>query len=274
MTTSHSPLGTGSPQRGNPLLDYEPQALFDTRRYVMSMLRSRSVAPVRTHHAHGAMSRSDTAAPDDESPTVTTVYPQADWRLWLALAVSLLALGGAIVDFALVIGAVSIPVPGLRSQGPATVADTATYSFENNANGWATRGAATNAVVSDAHVFAGRQALALQVANLSGTRKAFVYTTLPANARHHTQIIAHLYVPAGAPPLLATAYVLDKSWKWYSGPFPVLTPGQWTAVTYAIPAQAQLPIGELGLMFLTGKGVRHYAGPLYLDSVDVQHADR
>jgi hypothetical protein len=53
----------------------------------------------------------------------------------------------------------------------------------------------------------------------------------------------------------------------------VLTPGQWTAVAYEVPAQVRLPIRELGLMILTGKGVRHYSGPLYLDSVDVQHAD-
>jgi hypothetical protein len=54
----------------------------------------------------------------------------------------------------------------------------------------------------------------------------------------------------------------------------VLAPGRWTAVTYAIPAQAQLPLRELGLMILTGKGVAPYSGPLYLDSVNVQHAAR
>jgi hypothetical protein len=153
------------------------------------------------------------------------------------------------------------------------VADTATYSFENGANGWATRGAATREVLSDAYVFAGRGSLEFRVANLSGTRKAFVYTTLPRIAGRHTRIIAHLYVPVGAPPLLATTYVLDKSWAWSNGPFPVLTPGQWTTVTYALPAQAQLPIHELGLMILTGKDVTPYSGPLYLDSVDAQRVD-
>jgi hypothetical protein len=240
----------------------------------MSMLRKRPIAPVRTRPGPGAVSRSDTAARDEARPAVTTAHPQSDGRLWLALAVSLLALSGAVLDFALVVGAVPIPVPGLRSQGQATVADTATYSFENDANGWATRGGATNAVVSDAHVFAGRQALEVQVVNLSGTGKAFVYTTLPGRVGRRVQIIAHLYVPAGAPPLLATAYVLDKSWAWYNGPFPVLPPGQWTAVRYEIPTEAQLPIHELGLMILADKGAPPYSGPLYLDSVNVQHADR
>jgi hypothetical protein len=220
------------------------------------------------------LSRSDTAVRAEARPAVTTARPQSDWRLWLALAVSLLALGGAILDFALVIGAVPIPVPGLRPQSQFAVADAATYSFEHDASGWATQGAATHAVLSDAYAFAGRQALAFQVANLSGTRTAFVYTALPAIVGGPTRIIAHLYVSAGAPPLLATVYVRDKSWKWYNGPFPVLTPGHWTAVPYAIPAQAQLPIHELGLMILTGKGVPPYSGPLYLDSMDVQHADR
>jgi hypothetical protein len=192
----------------------------------------------------------------------------------LALAVSILALGGAILDFALVVGAVPIPVPGLRAQSQFAVADAATYSFEHDASDWATQGAAIHAVPSDAYVFAGHQALAFQAANLSGTRTAFVYTALPAIVGRPTRIIAQLYAPAGAPPLLATVYVRDKSWTWYNGPFPVLTPGHWTAVTYAIPAQAQLPIHELGLMILTGNGARSYSGPLYLDSVDVQHADR
>jgi hypothetical protein len=211
------------------------------------------------------MSRSDTAAPDEARPAVTTAPPQADWRLWLALAVSLLALGAAIVDFALIIGAVPIPVPGLRSQSQTTIADTA---------GWTTRGAATNAAVIDAHVFAGRQVLEFRVTNLSRASSAFVYTPLPLNARHHTQIIAHLYVPAGAPLLVGTIYLLDKSWKWYNGPYPVLTPGRWTAVAYAIPARARLPLRELGVVTLAGKGVAPYSGPLYLDSVTVQHADR
>jgi hypothetical protein len=211
------------------------------------------------------LSCSEAAAPDEENPAATPPHPQADWRLWLALAVSLLALGGASLDFALVIGAVPIPVLGLGPQSQTTVADTA---------GWATRGAASNAAAIDAHAFTGRQVLEFRVTNLSRASKAFVYTPLPLNARHHTQIIAHLYVPAGAPLLVATAYLLDKSWKWYNGTFPVLTPGRWTTVTYAIPAQAQLPLRELGLMILAGKGVAPYSGPLYLDSVDVQHTDR
>jgi hypothetical protein len=211
------------------------------------------------------LSRSDTAAPDEESPAVTTAPPQADWRLWLALAACLLALGVAILNLALLIGAVPIPVLGFGPWRQTTVADTA---------GWATRGAASNAAVLDGHVLTGRQVLEFRVTNLSHANKAFVYTPLPLNARHHTQIIAHLYVPAGAPLLVATTYVLDKSWTWYNGPFRVLTPGRWTALTYAIPAQAQLPLRELGLMILAGIGAAPYSGPLYLDSVDVQHADR
>jgi hypothetical protein len=45
-------------------------------------------------------------------------------------------------------------------------------------------------------------------------------------------------------------------------------------VTYAIPAQAQLPSRELGVMILTSKGVAPYSGTLYFDFVDIQHADR
>jgi hypothetical protein len=156
-------------------------------------------------------------------------------------------------------------VLGFGPWSQTTITDTA---------GWATRGAASNAAVLDGHVLTGRQVLEFRVTNLSPASAAFVYTPLPLNVRHHTQIIAHLYVPPGAPMLVATVYLHDRSWKWYNGPYPVLTPGQWTAVTYAIPARAQLPLRELGVMILTGKGVAPYSGPLYLDSVDLQHADR
>jgi hypothetical protein len=231
----------------------------------MSMLRRPPVAPVRIRHVHDTVSRFEEAVRDEARPAVPTAHPHSDWRLWLALAVSLLALGAAILNLALLIGAVPIPVLGFGPWSQTTIADTA---------GWATRGAASNAAVLDTHVFTGRQVLEFRVTNLSPASKAFVYTPLPLKAQHHTQIIAHLYVPPGAPLLVAAVYLLDKSWKWYSGPYPVLTPGRWTAVTYAIPAQAQLPLRELGVMILTGKGGAPYSGPLYLDSVDVRHADR
>jgi hypothetical protein len=209
------------------------------------------------------LSCSATATWDEARPAALAARRHSDWRLWLPLGVSLLALGAAILDFALLISTAPIPLLGFGPWSQTTVADTA---------GWATRGTATSAAVLDGHVLTGRPVLEFRVTNLSYASKAFVYTPLPLNARHHTQIIAHLYVPPGAPLLLATVYLLDKSWTWYNGPSPVLTPGRWTAVTYAIPARAQLPLRELGLMILTGKGVAPYSGPLYLDSVDVPHA--
>lgn len=194
-----------------------------------------------------------------------------DWRYPLVLTISLVALGISILNSALIAGGITIPVPGLRPQHKTVVADTATFNFETDAGGWATRGAATNATVDGAHVFAGRQALAFQVTNLSSDAKAFVYTTLPAQVRQNARITAHLYTPIGTPPLIAAIYLLDKSWAWYNGQFPVLVPGQWTTVTYTIAPRALLPARELGLMIVGSKGFRPYSGSLYLDSVDVQN---
>jgi hypothetical protein len=195
----------------------------------------------------------------------------AQWRLWLVLVVSLIALAVGILDFALIVGAVPVPVPGLRAPGELASIDTATYSFERSTDGWLARGAAANAVASDAQAFAGRDSLEFQVTNLSAATKAFAYISLPPPARPNTRIVAHLYVPAGGPTLLATIYALDRSWAWHNGQFFALSPGQWTATTYQIPAQTHAPIRELGVMILGTKGYPPYSGPLYLDSVDLQN---
>jgi hypothetical protein len=168
----------------------------------------------------------------------------APWLLWLVLAVSLIALVASILDFALIVGALPVPVPGLRAPGDNVTLDAATYNFEHGTDGWLARGAAANPVTSDLQAFAGHNSLEFQVTNLSATTKAFVYIPLPTNARQNSRIVAHVYVPAGAPPLVATIYILDKHWLWHNGLFPALTPGQWTVVSYQIPAQVQTPIPE------------------------------
>lgn len=214
----------------------------------------------------------DEPLPEDAPPdSVAVVTERANlvWPLRLAIGVSVLALAVSLLDFALIIGAVPVPIPGLRSQDQGNAIDTATYSFELDTQGWAVREAATNAVSNDMHVFAGRGALEFQVTNLTTTHRAFVYTTQPAGAKPNTRVVAHIYVPAGGPLLLATIYALDKSWAWHNGPFPTLYPGQWTAVTYQIPPNTPTPIHELGVMIVGEDGVTPYSGPLYLDSVGV-----
>jgi hypothetical protein len=212
---------------------------------------------------------------EDASPDSSAVVPgrvNAGWPLRLAIGASVLALAVSLLDFALIIGAVPVPIPGLRSQDQGNAIDTATYSFELDTQGWAVRGAATDAVSNDSHVFAGRGALEFQVTNLTTTHTAFVYTTQPAGAKPNTWVVVHVYVPAGAPPLLATIYALDKSWAWHNGPFPTLYAGQWAAITYRIPPNTPTPIHELGVMIVGDKGVAPYTGPLFLDSVDLRNS--
>lgn len=184
--------------------------------------------------------------------------------------VGIVALAISVLDFMLIVGAVPIPVPGLQAGGSKTPADTATYGFERGTSGWSVRGCATNAVLSNDYVFAGQNALEFHVTNLSNSNQAYVFTTLPRDVKPGTKVVAHVYVPAGAPVLVATIYALDSSWRWHSGPFPALAPGQWTAVAYTIPATFQAPVRELGIMLVTSENAPPYSGLLFVDSIDVQ----
>ncbi len=209
-------------------------------------------------------------------PSQARLSERFDWRgpqprlQWIALGVSLIAIIVSLLNFALMVGALPMPVPGLRASGLTIPKDTATYGFEYDNNGWLPRGAASSAVANDTHVYAGQGALEFQVAALTSKQQAFVYTTMPPGAKAGVKVVAHLYVPTGAPPLLATIYGLDNNFAWNSGAYIALNPGIWTAVVWQVPAQVHLPIRELGVMILGIDGPAPYTGPLYLDSVDLQ----
>lgn len=195
---------------------------------------------------------------------------QSGMLQWLALGASLLALLVGLVNFALLIGALPIPIPGLRAAGVSVSKDTATYGFEFDNNGWLARGVAANAVSNNIRVFAGQGALEFQTTGITAQQQAFVYTTTPPGAKPLTKVIAHIYVPAGAPPLVATIYGLNSSYAWNSGPYIGLNAGGWTALAWQIPANEQTPVRELGVMIIGTAGSSPYSGPLYLDSVDLQ----
>jgi hypothetical protein len=197
--------------------------------------------------------------------------PGPSWRRLLMPLICTLALAVALLDFALIIGAVPVPIPGLRVAGQSAVSDTATYGFENDTDGWAARGAAAAPFVTDTHVFAGRTALGVQMAGVSASKQAFVYVAQPDGATTGAHVLVRLYAPSAAPPLIASVYILDGTWTWSNGQFITLKPGQWTAVTYQIPAQARAPIHELGMMIVGSQGDAPYSGPLYLDSVQIQN---
>lgn len=187
------------------------------------------------------------------------------------LSISVLALLLSLLNFGLITGALRVPTPGLQASGATGLSDGATYNFEQDTNGWHAKGAATSAVWNNTHTFAGQGALEVQVTGISPSQKAFVYVTLPPSARPGSTVTAHLYVPTGSPPMLATLYALDGSWAWMSGAFPSLNPGTWTAVTYALPKNLAAPIRELGVMVIGESDGTPYTGVLYLDSVNVQN---
>lgn len=190
---------------------------------------------------------------------------------WLTLGASLVALVVGLLDFTLLIGALPMPVPGLQAAGQPVAKDTATYAFEFDSDGWLARGAATSAISNNTHVFQGQGALEFQVTSVTAKQQAFVYTTLLSAAKPGTKVIAHLYAPAGAPSLLATIYILDSTYTWYSGPYLALNAANWTALAFQIPAQAHTPIRQLGVMMLGTIQAPPYTGPIFLDSVDLRN---
>ncbi len=194
----------------------------------------------------------------------------SDKRYLVLLAISIVALLVSLINFGLIAGALRIPTPGLQVQANASLRDTATYSFEFDTDGWMARGAATVVVWNNSHAFAGQGALEAQVAGLTQTQKAFIYITMPPAARPGSTVIAHLYVPSGAPPLIATVYALDGSWAWSSGAYPSLNPGDWIAVSYVLPRTMAAPIRELGVMIVGVAGNPPYTGPVFLDAVNIQ----
>lgn len=209
-------------------------------------------------------------------PSQSRTAKRSDWhgpqtRLqWIAIGVSLIAILVSLLNFAFLVGALPMPVPGLRASGVTMSRDTATYGFEYDNNGWLSRGSASSAVANTTHVFAGQGALEFQVSALAAQQQAFVYTTLPPAAKSGVKVVAHLFVPTGAPPLLATMYGLDNKFAWSSGPYIGLNSGVWTVVVWQIPAQTQFPVRELGVMVIGTNGAAPYTGPIYLDSVDLQ----
>lgn len=236
---------------------------------------SRDVATLDTpSSATGAMpSGSDVAHAGRTmlSRSISYLRKPSNARYVVALSISIIALLVSLLNFGLITGSVRIPAPGLQTQGSTGLTDHATYAFEYDTDGWQARGAATSAVWNNSHRFAGQGALEVQVTGLSQTQKAFVYVTVPPSARPGSTITAHLYVPSGTPPLLATLYALDGSWAWSSGGFPSVNPGTWTALTYSIPTTLKGPIREMGVMLVGVSGVPPYTGVLFVDSVNVQN---
>lgn len=191
-------------------------------------------------------------------------------RYVTVLSISVIALVMSLVNFGLITGSIRIPTPGLRTQGETALKDTSTYGFEYDTDGWKSRGAATSAVWNNIHTFAGQGALEIQVTDMDQSQKAFAYITVPPNAKPGSVVTAHLYVPSGAPPMVATLYALDGSWTWSSGAFPALNPGTWTAITYSLPTNLASPIRELGVMVVGVAGSPPYTGVMFLDSVNIQ----
>lgn len=219
----------------------------------------------------GARRRAGQAIGEMWSNTAGYLRKPANARYVAVLAISLGALLVSLLDLGLITGRVQAPTPGLQNGSSSRGADTSTYNFEFDSDGWRARGAATTAVWNNAHTFAGQGALEVQVEGLTQQHNGFVFVTAPQMVKPGSTIIAHIYVPAGAPPVVVTLYALDSSWGWTAGAYPTLDPGAWTAVRYSIPTTVKGPIREMGVMIVGAAKSTPYTGPLYVDGINISN---
>jgi hypothetical protein len=156
---------------------------------------------------------------------------------------------------------------GTAGTGGATSTDSSRYGFESGAQGW-TAGGASVAGVSTAteHPFAG--ARSLKVTFNGGTGSGKISVAAPSTPRG-AAVTFRVWVPAGSQLASVQPYVLQGAgggWAW-TGSWRAatsLTRGQWNTIVVQVPANAAVPLAEMGVEFTTSAGGSAAA---YVDAV-------
>lgn len=100
--------------------------------------------------------------------------------------------------------------------------------------------------------------------NINGSTSGRVWTTPLTSPPLGATVSYHVYIRGGAPVLAVQPYVSDKNWVWAQSYNTSLPRNGWVTLTAVVPANATLPLKEIGVKFyLNGP----YSGPLYLDAV-------
>jgi hypothetical protein len=163
-------------------------------------------------------------------------------------------------------GAPAILLDNLRFAGtlslpPMTPAGSLQYDFERGGLWRGRDGVVTQAFNSGSNWFLG--ASSLQV-NINGNSSGRVFTTPTSSPPAGATVSYHVYIPGGAPITAVQPYVADKNWVWAQSYNTNLPRNGWITLTAVIPANAALPVQEIGVKFyLNGQ----YSGPVYLDAV-------
>jgi hypothetical protein len=135
------------------------------------------------------------------------------------------------------------------------------YNFERGGNWAGHDGIVTGAANSSAQWFLGGSSLRVDI---NGSTDGRVFTTPAPAPPPGTTVSYHVFIPGGAPVVAVQPYVADNNFVWAQTYNANLPRNGWVTLTATVPANAALPLKEIGVKFYLNAA---YNGPLYLDAV-------
>ncbi len=150
---------------------------------------------------------------------------------------------------------------------PAPV-EAATYGFETGTQGWQGSGGMISGVSTALlPTFAGTKSLAVSFSGTAADGQQ-VFVNAPAVPAGKT-ITFHVWIPTDSGITAIQPYALQGSsggWAWSGSyqPIAALKTGAWNTLTMTVPANAAVPLYQMGVQFFTSSA---WTGTCYVDSV-------
>lgn len=150
---------------------------------------------------------------------------------------------------------------GTLSLPPLTPAAALQYDFERGGTWEGHDGVVTQAANSGLQWYLGASSLRVTI---NGSTSGRVWTAPTSSPPAGATVSYRVFIPGGAPITAVQPYVADNNWVWAQSYNTNLPRNGWLTLTAVVPANATLPVKEIGVKFyLNGQ----YSGPVYLDSV-------
>lgn len=177
------------------------------------------------------------------------------------------AAGDGGVDVGSVDGAFDRTGDGAATDGASVSADSSKYHFESGTQSWSSSGAPIVGLASStARAFAGSSSLAVTFNGAAGAPTVFVRS--PATPAGST-VTFRIWLPAGSAISAVQPYALQGAaggWAW-TGTWRAassLAANAWNTITVSVPANAAMPLDQLGVEFTTSQS---WSGTAYVDAV-------
>jgi hypothetical protein len=150
---------------------------------------------------------------------------------------------------------------GTPSLPPSQPSLTVQYDFERGGQWNGRDGIVVGAVTSAQQAFLGSSSLQV---NLSGNGAGRVWTAPAQSPAAGTEVRYRVYIPAGTPISAVQPYVMDGNWSWSDSWNTNLPRDGWMTLSAVVPANATLPLKEIGLKFYVSQA---HTGPVYVDAI-------